>query len=73
MNLKGRTVIVQDDNFEKAIRKFKKKISDSNMLMELQARQMYTKPSVQRKIAKSYAKKRWKKYLDSQKLPKKLY
>jgi small subunit ribosomal protein S21 len=73
MNLKGRKVLVQDDNFEKALRKFKKKISESNMLLELQSRQMYTKPSVKRKIAKSYAVKRWKKYLNSQELPKKLF
>jgi small subunit ribosomal protein S21 len=73
MNLKGRKVLVQDDNFEKALRKFKKKISESNMLLELQSRQMYTKPSVKRKIAKSYAVKRWQKYLNSQELPKKLF
>ena len=53
MNLKGRKVLIQDDNFEKALRKFKKKISESNMLLELQSRQTYTKPSIKRKIAKS--------------------
>jgi small subunit ribosomal protein S21 len=73
MNLKGRKVLVQDDNFEKALRKFKKKISESNMLLELQSRQMYVKPSIKRKIAKSYAVKRWQKYLNSQELPKKLF
>lgn len=73
MNLKGRKVLVQDDNFEKALRKFKKKISDSNMLLELQNRQMYVKPSIKRKIAKAYAVKRWQKYLNSQELPKKLF
>jgi len=73
MILKGRKVLVQDDNFEKALRKFKKKISESNMLLELQTRQQFTKPSVKRKIAKSYAEKRWKKYLASQQLPKKLF
>lgn len=73
MNLKGRKVLVQDDNFEKALRKFKKKISESNMLLELQNRQMYIKPSIRRKIAKSYAVKRWQKYLNSQELPKKLF
>ena len=73
MNLKGRKVLVQDDNFEKALRKFKKKISESKMLLELQNRQMYIKPSIRRKIAKSYAVKRWQKYLNSQELPKKLF
>lgn len=73
MNLKGKKVIVQDDNFEKALRKFKKKVSDDGLLLELQSRQMYTKPSVKRKLARAYAEKRWKKYLNSQELPKKLY
>ena len=73
MNLKGRKVLVQDDNFEKALRKFKKKVSDDGLLLELQSRQVYTKPSVKRKLARAYAEKRWKKYLNSQELPKKLY
>lgn len=73
MNLKGKKVIVQDDNFEKALRKFKKKVSDDGLLLELQSRQVYTKPSVKRKLARAYAEKRWKKYLNSQELPKKLY
>lgn len=73
MNLKGRKVLVQDDNFEKALRKFKKKISESNMLMDLQNRQTYVKPSIKRKLAKSSAQRRWKKFLASQELPKKLY
>lgn len=73
MNLRGRKVLVQDDNFEKALRKFKKKISESNLLMDLQNRQTYVKPSIKRKLAKSSAQRRWKKFLASQELPKKLY
>jgi small subunit ribosomal protein S21 len=71
--MKGRKVIVQDDNVEKALRKFKKKIADSGLLLELQKRQMYTKPSVQRKLEKAQAKKRWQKYLRSQQLPPKQF
>ena len=73
MILKGKKVLVQDDNVEKALRKFKKKISDDGMQLELQNRQRYVKPSIKRKLARSYAQKRWKKYLNSQELPKKLY
>lgn len=69
MNLYGRKVIVKDGNVEKAIRKFKKKISDCGLLLELQKRERYIKPSAENKIAKSVAKKRWKKYLNSQNLP----
>jgi len=71
--LKGKKVVVQDENVEKALRKFKKKVADDGLLLELQTRQTYIKPSVKRKLAKSYAQKRWKKYLSSQELPKKMY
>jgi len=68
MNLHGKKVFVKDGNVEKALRKFKKKVQESGLLMELQERQTYTKPSVKRKIAKAIAKKRWQKHLQSQKL-----
>lgn len=64
-------VIVQDDNIEKAIRKLKKKVADSGLLLELQKRQQYTKPSVQKKLEAAQAKKRWLKHLRSQELPPK--
>ncbi len=63
MNLNGRKVIVKDGNVEKALRKFKKKVSESGLLMELQRRETYTKPSVKKKLARSLAKKRWQKQL----------
>lgn len=66
MNLNGRKVVVKDDNVEKALRKFKKKVTESGLLMELQRRETYTKPSVEKKLARSMAKKRWKKHLAQQ-------
>lgn len=66
-NYNGRKVFVKDGNVEKALRKFKKKISESGLLQELQERETYTKPSVKKKLARSIAKKRWQKYVDSQK------
>lgn len=62
---------MQDDNVEKALRKLKKKVADSGLLLELQKRQQYTKPSVQRKLDSAQAKKRWIKYIKSQQLPPK--
>lgn len=62
----GRKVIVKDGNVEKALRKLKKKVSESGLLLELQKRETYIKPSVRRKVARAMAKKRWKKYVDSQ-------
>jgi small subunit ribosomal protein S21 len=73
MNLSGKKVIVKDGNVEKALRKFKKKVSESGLLLELQERERYTKPSVKKKVARAMAKKRWKKYLAQQTLPKSTY
>ena len=73
MSSKGRKVLVQDGNVEKALRKFKKKISDDGLLQEVQDRKFYTKPTERRKVAKAQAKKRWKKFLNSQEIPKKLF
>lgn len=66
MNLTGKKVFVKDGNVEKALRKFKKKVSESGLLLELQQRETFTKPSVQKKIARAMAKKRWKKQLAQQ-------
>ena len=70
MNLSGRKVFVKDGNVEKALRKLKKKVSESGLLLELQQRERYTKPSVKKKIARAMAKKRWQKYMAQQNLPK---
>jgi small subunit ribosomal protein S21 len=71
--MRGRTVIVNDGNVEKALRKFKKKITEQNLLQEVRDREQFVKPTVKRKLAKSQAKRRWQKYLRDQSLPKKLY
>ena len=67
MNISGRRVFVKDGNVDKALRKLKKKVTESGLLQELQARETYTKPSVKRKLAKSQAQRRWKKFLNSNK------
>jgi small subunit ribosomal protein S21 len=64
--MNGRRVIVKDDNIEKALRKFKKKVSESGLLLELQKRETYTKPSVKNKVARAMAKKRWQKQVAQQ-------
>jgi len=68
-----RSVLVKDDNVERALRKFKKKIQESGLLEELRGRETYEKPTTERKRKKGAAKARWKKQLRSQQLPKKLY
>jgi small subunit ribosomal protein S21 len=73
IKLHGSSVIVQNDNVEKALRKFKKKIMESGKLQELREREFYEKPTTARKRAKNQARRRWQKKLEAQALPKKLY
>ena len=73
MKLYGRTVLVKDGNVDKALRKFKKKIQDDGLLNDLRAKEFYEKPTATRKRKKSVAKNRWKKQVEAQALPKKLF
>lgn len=66
-------MIVADGNVEKAMRKFKKKIQNSGLLLELRERETYVKPTTRRKIKKGQARSRWRKYVQSQKLPPRQY
>jgi small subunit ribosomal protein S21 len=66
-------VIVADGNVEKAMRKFKKKIQNSGLLLELRERETYMKPTTRRKIKAGQARSRWRKYVQSQKLPPRQY
>jgi len=68
MSLNGKKVFVKDGNVDKALRKLKKKVAESGLLLELQKRETYIKPSVKRKVARAMAKKRWKKQLAQQNL-----
>ena len=68
-----RGVIVNDDNVERALRKFKKKIQESGLMDELRRRETYEKPTTERKRLKGAARARWRKKLRDQQLPKKLY
>ena len=66
---RARSVLVQDDNIEKALRKFKKKVQNSGILNDLREREFYIKPTTARKLRRSAAKNRWRKYIESQQLP----
>ena len=70
----GNTVFVKDgEPFEKALRRFKKKVQDSGLLQELRDREFYEKPTTERKRRKSAAKNRWQKQIRAQQLPKRMY
>jgi len=51
-------VLGDNDNFDIALRKFKKQVEKSGILSELKKRQHYEKPSVQRKKKEAAARKR---------------
>jgi small subunit ribosomal protein S21 len=70
--LRGNSVVV-DGDFNKALRKFKKKVEESGVLQDYLAKQFYEKPTTERKRKKGAAKARWKKKLSQQELPKKNY
>jgi small subunit ribosomal protein S21 len=71
--LTGLKVEVINDQVEKALRKFKKKVQESGLLQGLREREFYEKPTTARKKAKSQARRRWQKKLQAESLPKKLY
>ena len=59
----GIKVVVKNNNYEKALSIFKRKVKDSNLMFELREREYYKKPSAIRKEIKNKAKARnyWKK------------
>lgn len=73
--ISGLSVEVTDGNFDKAFRKFNKKVQDSGILREMQDRKFYETPSEvkqkNRKQAKARAKARARRQLRENSLPKK--
>ena len=53
-------VIVKNNNIEKALSIFKKKVKDSKLMLELREREFYKKPSEIRKEKKARGKIRTK-------------
>jgi small subunit ribosomal protein S21 len=71
--LMGSKVIVQNDNWDKALRLFKKKILESGKLIELKEKAFYEKPSVTKRKTKNQQARRAQKKREAEALPKKLY
>lgn len=57
---KGSLVIVQNNDFGKALRKFKKKIVEDGILQELRNREYYESKGTKRRKAKEAAIRRYK-------------
>ena len=64
---------VLPNKFEKSFRLFKKKVDEEGILKEVRKREHHNKPSINKKVKKAAAIKRWKKYLEKNSLPNKLY
>jgi small subunit ribosomal protein S21 len=55
----GTTVIVHNNDVNKALRKLKKKLQADNTLQEYRDRQYFVKPSEKRRLAKKAGRNRW--------------
>ena len=58
-NKSGLTVEVRNGQFERALRKFKKKVQDAGIIQEVRDRTAYVKPSEVKRKARDAGKKRW--------------
>ena len=67
VKIKGNRVEVRDGQFERALRKFRKKVDESGVLKDIRQREHYEKPSQERKAKRAAARKRWLKKLNDEK------
>ena len=58
---RGNKVVVIDGNVDQALRKFKKKVSNSGLMDDIRKNEFFEKPTNKRKIKKAMAVKREKK------------
>jgi small subunit ribosomal protein S21 len=71
---KGTGITVRDgENVNQMLRRFKRKVEDAKILDDLRKKEFYEKPTTERKRKKGAAKARWRKKLEKEQLPKKLY
>ena len=71
---KGTGVTVRDnENINQALRRFKRKVEDAGILDDLRKKEFYEKPTTARKRAKGAAKARWRKKIEKEQLPPKMY
>ena len=71
---RGTGITVRDgENVNQMLRRFKRKVEDAGTLDTLRAKEFYEKPTTERKRKKGAAKARWRKKLQKDTLPKKMY
>lgn len=72
--IKGTHVILKEnEDINRALRRFKNKVEDSGILKDLQKKEFYEKPTSERKRKKAAGRARFLKRLEKEALPKKLY
>lgn len=71
--LRGTTVIVGDLPITTALKKFKQRVDDSEILEDYRKNMFFEKPTTVKKRKQGAARARWLKKLRDQALPKKLY
>jgi len=62
------TVTVKEGQFEKALRRFKKKVQDSGVFEDLREREFYSKPTTKRRVAKNKAIRRWERQVEEEEI-----
>lgn len=66
-------VFVKDGQYERALRKFKKKINETGLLQQVRDNEFFEKPTTEKKRKKAVAKNRLRKQVQSQQLPKRSF
>ncbi len=67
-------VYVKDgEDVGRALRRFKKKVEENGILDDLRKKEFYEKPTTKRNRKKAAGIQRYKKKLEKEQLPKKLY
>ena len=71
--IEGLRVEVVNDDINKALRKFKKKVNNDGLIQRVRDKESYQKPTTARRLAKKAGIKRWQKQQSSNQMPKRLY
>ena len=73
MFLGNKVILKEYEDINRALRRFKNKVDESGLLDELRKREFYEKPTSERKRKRGAAINRFKKKLEKEQLPPKLY
>ena len=73
MNQGKKNNVKDGEDVGRALRRFKKKVEENGILDDLRKKEFYEKPTTKRKRKKAAGIQRYKKKLEKEQLPKKLY